>query len=248
MRILGLVAGAIALLGVLALTACSTPENEQDLVDLCPEGPSDLASAGFKDEASLRKFLVDNKVEEVNSIPVPLLTNFAWQLSKFPESVRNHLARLNAKYRILVGQGVAEDPQWGNHRLSTDGRNYIKVPGAAAYTTWLVVNRMNESGHGVSVALHERSHTLDISGVPGRTSQAGWGRLSSDPEWQSIIATDTVYQDIISRSCKTYCTQSPVEAFAESFAMYLACDRSRELISRSPRVGQFFESIINATK
>ncbi|CAN5720153.1 hypothetical protein BH10BDE1_BH10BDE1_04210 [soil metagenome] len=233
---------------VTALSGCSTPENEEDLVDLCPAGPNDVGAAGFRDEAHVRQFLAENKVELVNEIPLPLLVNFAWELRKYPESVRAHLARLDAKYRILVGRGVGEDPKWGGSMLSSDGRNYSRVSGAAAYTSWVVVNRMNEPGHGVSVVLHERAHTLDIWGVPGRTSTAGWGRLSSDPEWQSIIATDTVYQDVISRSCKTYCTQSPVEAFAETFAMYLGCEKSRALVSRSPRVVKFFESIIDATK
>ena len=240
MRFLG-----VAMLLVVGLTACSESDIPADGADLCAEAPSDLATAGFANEAELQIFLSDNKVEQVNSIGLVELTQFAWELKKMPASIRSHLAARDAKYRILHGQGVSEDPQflW---KMTGDGRDFSRVSGAAWLTTWTVTNRIYKGGM-VNLVLHERGHTLDAHGVPGRNASTGKGRLSSDPEWIDILKTDTVYQDVVTRSCGVYCDKSLVESFADAFAMYYACPRSHALMARSPRIVKFMESLVSAT-
>ncbi len=227
-----------------ALSACSESAIPGALQDICAEAPGDLASAGFKDGDELNQFLLDHRVTKVTEIPSNLAAQFAFELKKMPESLRKHMARNQREIRLLVGQGVADDPQFPKiESTGKDSRLFRGVPGTGGPVTTIVANKLYK-GHGcTSLVLHEHAHTLDYLGVPGRPAP-----LSSDSEWQKIIAEDPAYRESIGETCGTYCTESPVEAFAETFAMYYGCEKSRAIVQRSGRVVKFLESLTDATK
>lgn len=220
---------------------CTKSDIPADSSELCDEAPTDFGSAGFKSEAELQSFLAENKVDQVNPIALSHLVQFSYELKKMPAATRRYLAKLDARYRILSGKGVSEDPEFKWTKTS-DTRYYAGVAGAASAWTWTVVNKLY-SGSGINLVLHERAHTVDAWGVPGLGSSAPWFKLSSSPEWEAITKEDGVYRDIANRACGEYCNQSPREGFAEVYAMYHACPASRALVQRSPRLVQFFESI-----
>ncbi len=229
---------------VCGLSGCSESAIPSAPHELCAEAPTDAVSAGFKSDDDVNQFLKDNGVTKVNAIPAGFGAQFSWELKKFPETLRKHMVRSGREIRVLTGNGVGEDPKFPSiETTGKDSRRYRGVPGTGGPVTTIVVNKLYQ-GHGSSsLVLHEHAHTLDYLGVPGRATP-----LSSDPEWQKIIAEDGVYRESIADTCGEYCTSSPLEAFAETFSMYYACEKSRAIVERSPRVVKFLESLAEAAK
>lgn len=214
----------------------SLPEHSNSLLNYCDRAPRDLRAANFPTEESLSDFLQSNGVQIVNQVHKDYLVQFSFELRKFPANLSRYLVSNSVGIRILHGRGVADDPTF-SEGATFDGRSWKNVPGAGSNPTRIVVNRLYD-GHGsINLVLHERAHTLDYYGLPGR------GMLSNEREWNQIISEERPFIQLLDRVCGSYCTKNPAEAFAEAFAIYFSCERGRALLSESPRVLKFMQDL-----
>lgn len=240
---LGISLTAAAAAFALGFLGCGTVDEPTASHKLCQQAPSDLAQAGFESYEAVGQYLEHNGVVMVNEVSWSHRVQFAYELRKFPAPLLQYLAKRDVKIRIMNGRGVGEDPTFpAFEKTGKDERRWRGVPGSGGDPTRIVANRLYE-GHGcASLVLHEHAHTLDLVGVPGRE-----GQISKDPEWLAIMAEDPVYQDFAKKQCGDYCGD-PVEAFAETFALYHACSESRAIVQKSARVTRFFESLTTAVQ
>jgi len=219
----------------------SLPSRADSLVNACEQAPTDLEDAGFT-ESSLQDFLKENAVVKVNDIRESYVIQFAVEIRKFPTAPELYLAKNGGDFHILEGHGIGEDPSMGAFVKTFDGRTWMDVVGGGNEITRIVVNRLYE-GHGsANVVLHERAHTLDIHGLPLHKSA-----FSKDPAWDDIMKHDVDFALVMNKVCGDYCMQNPNEAFAESFAMYFACPKTRDYLKDSPKVMNFMKKFTDGT-
>lgn len=217
----------------------SIPEGPGSLLGLCDPQSGELASSGFKSEAELAAFLNSNKVTLVNNVPANYLVQFALELKLFPAGLRDYLSSRNVGFHLINGHAVIEDPTFNTYGATktNDGREWKNIVGVGTDPTRIVVNRLYQ-GHGsTNLVLHERAHTLDLQGLPGI------GMLSKSDEWSSILRDEMSFRLLMKNTCGTYCTENSLESFAEGFAIYFSCARSRTLLKDSPRTIQFMKKL-----
>ena len=225
----------------IALSSCakdlgqpSLPESSHSLLGYCAQAPNDLQSAGFSSETR-SEFLKQNKVLQVTDITDSYLTQFAFELAKFPEQLRSFLNNNDIGFHLVQGRGVSEDPSFPNFFSQTfDGRSWANVPGSgSADVTRVVVNRLYE-GHGsVNLVLHERAHTLD----------SNLGNVSSTSQWNAVLSSDSSFREILGKYCGDYCLGHSNEAFAEGFAIYYSCEKSKNLLASAGMATSFFDRL-----
>ncbi len=217
-------------------TRGSIPENPNSPNGLCKKAPTNLKSAGFENKEALERYLAENKIEQLNSISIEYLIQFAFELKRFPSNINSYLVKLGIGFRVLQGKGVAEDPTFDGGESTPDGRSWSTVPGSGGNPTRIVANRLY-SGHGsANLVLHERAHTLDFEGTSTHPSI-----FSTDNEWLELMNTEKSFMTELQFYCGDYCTKNPAEAFAEGFAMYFSCEESRTVVESSPKVLDFFK-------
>lgn len=229
------------------------------LAGVCPGN----GSAPFLSTGEIEDFLRDKRIVMVNSIDRQHVENFYMEFQKFPEALMNEMLTMKADIHILQGTGVTEDPTWNKDDIysGSGGRGWDIVPGSGGFPyykmalekngaagksvpTRIVVNQLYNTsnpigGHGSeNLFLHEHGHSLD--------SLYAAHDVSSSPAFQEIFTEeDTQYLRLI---CPTHCFTADginyVEAFAEAFTHFTACDTSRRQMEyRAPRMAGFFADL-----
>lgn len=222
--------------GVSATASLPKTELSRFSGSFCKKAPTSLESLGYRTEGELSDFFKNNNVEFVTSITPEHQVQFAYELKHFPEGLLKYLVQDNVTIRIMEGKGVGEDPTFPQNTSTPDGRIWNTVPGSGESPTRIVVNRLYE-GHGsFNLVLHEHGHTLDFNGL-------GEGKLSSLKKWRDIMEKDTNLMKVLQEYCGDYCTKSPIEAFAETMAIYFGCDESRELLKDSPLAVEYMREL-----
>jgi hypothetical protein len=230
------------------------------LAGVCPqmgEHP-DLSNGEIED------FIKENRIVLVNKVDREHILNFHHELQKFPEALMKEMLTMQADIHILQGTGVSEDPTWDKQDVQSGsgGRGWDIVPGSGGYPyykmavqksgvtdlksipTRIVVNQLyNKSnpigGHGSeNLFLHEHGHSLD--------SLYAAHDVSSSSTFQNIFSKENV--SYLRSICPTHCFNGDeinfVEAFAESFTHYSACDLSRQKMEvDAPKIAEFFAGL-----
>jgi hypothetical protein len=172
------------------------------------------------------------------------INQFLFEYEKIPGPLRSEMREIGGRTHLISGTGVTADPTWDRAlSLTRDGRGWDNVVGSSGfpylqYPTRVVVNRLYE-GHGsVNVVLHEHGHSLD--------SNYETRGISNTSEWQELIS-DAPVKNLLHALCGTYCSENAVEAFAELFAYYHACDKSRNYLEeKAPAAANFFRNFQSA--
>lgn len=204
----------------------------------------------------LDDFLKENRVVMVNKVENEHLVNFYHEVQKFPESLMNEMLIMKADIHILQGTGVAQDPTWEKQFVisGSGGRGWDIVPGAGGFPyykmagghsipTRIVVNQLYNTfddigGHGSeNLFLHEHGHSLD--------SLYADHDISKTPKFRELFSEENV--PYLKSICPTHCFTADginyIEAFAETFTHFNACDASRMNMERSaPAIANFFNS------
>jgi hypothetical protein len=235
------------LTSVFLVAACgrgaSVPENERSLTKLC--GAPTLASSelDFASSEDLNKFLDVFKIKFIKTQNTPDATHvdqkvkeFVAEFLKFPRSLREHMSAQGVSIHLIYGEGVAEDPSFPADPLTHDGRRWSKVPGSGGNPTRVVINHLYDNHGSVNLVLHEHAHSLDL----GATDLA---TLSSSAEWKKVMDEDKHLMGVLDHYCGDYCTKDAVEAFAEAFAMFYACDRSRDFVAHATLAQAYFQQL-----
>lgn len=199
-------------------------------------------------------FLKDNRIVMVNNIDREHLLNFYSEFQKFPQTLMEEMLVMQADIHILQGTGVAEDPTWEKkHVISgSGGRGWDIVPGSGGFPnfkmaggysipTRIVVNQLYNfydpiGGHGSeNLFLHEHGHSLD--------SLYADHDISQTPKFRELFTEENV--PYLKSICETHCFTKDginyVEAFAETFTHFNACDASRINMERkAPAIADFF--------
>ncbi len=223
----------------------SIPPRSKSAIDLCARPSVSKTSLGFGSSADLESFLSKNKIKVVSSRNLPNgdileahVLGFVFEFLKVPEVVRQFLVAAGVGIHLIYGRGVGEDPSFPNYSHTPDGRRWDEVPGSGGNPTRVVINRLYE-GHGsVNLLLHEHAHSFDYVGIPGKGT-----RISNDSRWDHVMSHDLVLRDVLQKNCGDYCTENPVEAFAETFAYLHACDASRSLLVDANLARAFFQEL-----
>lgn len=182
-------------------------------------------------------------------VSLTYVEQFKNEMSKFPLSLQRELNRAGNKIHILEGEGVTVDPTWEPvHEKTFDGRPWSDVPGSGGSTarghkkapTRIVINSMYAKHGSANLLLHEHAHSLDsISTLHGISNSLVWTRI------QEMEPGVTKFLDQV---CGKYCTENVEEGFAELFANYYGCAKSRQQMEQElPLVSKFF-SRFHSTK
>ncbi len=202
-------------------------------------------------------FLKDNRIVMVNSVDREHLLNFYQEFQKFPESLMQEMLVMKADIHILQGTGVTEDPTWEKiHVVSgSGGRGWDIVPGSGGFPyykmagghsipTRIVVNQLYNTtsdigGHGSeNLFLHEHGHSLD--------SLYDDHDISKTPKFRKLFSEENL--PYLKSICPTHCFTAEginyIEAFAETFTHFNACDSSRMNMEReAPAIADFFAAL-----
>lgn len=212
----------------------------------------------------LEDFLREKRIVLVNKIDREHILNFHHELQKFPELLMNEMLTMKADIHILQGIGVTEDPTWNKEdkESGSGGRGWDIVPGSGGFPyykmaldkagikdgqsipTRIVVNQLYNTsnplgGHGSeNLFLHEHGHSLDSLYAPHD--------VSSSPAFQDLFKPEAI--SYLKQICPTHCFTTDgvnfVEAFAETFTHFTACDSSRlEMENRAPEIADFFANL-----
>lgn len=205
-------------------------------------------------QGEVEDFLKDNRIVMVNQVDREHLLNFHKEFQKFPSSLMEEMLTMKADIHILQGTGVMEDPTWEKEHVvsGSGGRGWDIVPGSGGFPyfkmagghsipTRIVVNQLynttNEiGGHGSeNLFLHEHGHSLD--------SLYDAHDISATPKFRMLFSEENL--PYLRSICPTHCFTKDginyVEAFAETFTHYNACDASRINMERkAPEIADFF--------
>lgn len=206
----------------------------------CP-APPEPTTVRSMDE--LMPILRSNRIEILEGSPITPLNveKFLVEYNKMPGHFRNELLSNKARIRIMEGTGVGMDPSLKDKVTVEGTRLWINVPGGggqprANVPMRIAINHLHDHSHGASnLFLHEHAHTLD--------SLYGTHSLSSSPVFQNLIHNAPRSREFLQRLCSNeYCTpDKPVEAFAELFSYYHACERTRSHMEQAvPEIAEFF--------
>jgi len=211
----------------------------------CPR-PAEPASPRSMEE--LRPILEANKIEILDNNTVSPLNveNFLSNYNMMPENFRNEMIRGGAEIRLMEGTGVGIDPTLTATTTVEGTRQWINVPGAggnvrANVPTRIAVNHLYDNHGSLNLVLHEHAHTLD--------SLYGDHALSSSPAWTNLMAGTPRATEFLNVLCTDqYCTpDKPIEAFAELFTYYYACESSRSHMEEIvPEIAEFFSRFNSA--
>lgn len=205
-----------------------------------------VAQVQSKTREELDRILKENNVEIVSEISnEQYLWDFVAELQRFPATLRRELASAGGKIHIFDDsvsskKGVTADPSWsrGAKIEGKEGRSWDTLPGSggwvgttlnSAVPTRIAVNKLTPgpgSNHGcTSLFLHEHGHML------GNRYGPGFG-LHNQPEFKALLQ-DPNWGPVMGKLCaNNYCNQNNEadreEAFAELFAYYHTCEKSRQ--------------------
>lgn len=181
-------------------------------------------------------FFEENGVKEVQKSPEQYLIQFAHELIKMPLLMRKFLVGKGVQIHTIFGKSVKDDPSFSPREEKTfDGRQWDTIVGTGGNPTRVVVNSLYENHGCSSVVLHEHAHTLDLH-------SSWWRNLSSAKSWKAVMA-EPQFAKLISENCGKYCTENPPEAFAEAFALYYNCEKSRQILAASSAAIAYFKDL-----
>lgn len=211
----------------------------------CPRPPEPATPRSMEE---LRPILEANKIEilENNTVTPINVENFLSNYNMMPENFRREMIQGGAKIRLMEGTGVGIDPSLTATTTVEGTREWINVPGAggsirANVPTRIAVNHLYDKHGSLNLVLHEHAHTLD--------SLYGDHALSSSPTWTNLIASAPRATEFLNVLCANqYCTpEKPIEAFAELFTYYYACESSRSHMEEIvPEIAEFFSRFNSA--
>lgn len=212
--------------------------------------------------AELTPILEANNVEILsgNTVQPGNVESFLAEYNKMPESLRTEMISRRAGIRIMEGSGIGIDSSMtATHTtedLDGDGqgdRDWMFVPGGGGFVnqyhnipTRLAINNLynTHGGHGhgaTNLVLHEHAHTLD--------SIYGDHALSSSAPFRRLLRETPRSAEFLNMLCTGgYCAQDkPIEAFAELFAYYHNCERTRSHMEEiAPEFATFFRDLTSA--
>ncbi|MBY0412544.1 MAG: hypothetical protein K2Q18_00190 [Bdellovibrionales bacterium] len=209
---------------------------EGNALGFCGQVPTSLSSAGFANTNDLQDFYKKFNITLVNEVPLNYQVQFVNELRKIPESYLNFTIKTfySSEIRVISGNGVGEDPTFTGV-TTADGRDWKTVPGAGGGPTYIVANKLYKNHGSFDLVVHEYMHTFDRTRILDTA-------ISSSTEWKNLMG-DPNLNRILQLTCGDYCTKNPVEAFAETMAIYYGCGRSNALLKSSPSVISFIQRI-----
>lgn len=212
--------------------------------------------------AELAPILEANNVEILrgNTVQPGNVESFLAEYNKMPESLRNEMVSRRAGIRLMEGSGIGIDSSMTATRTTEDldgdgegDRDWMFVPGGGGFVnrhhnipTRLAINHLysthGDHGHGATnLVLHEHAHTLD--------SIYGDHSLSSSQRFRDLLEETPRSEEFLNMLCTGgYCApDKPIEAFAELFAYYHNCDRTRTHMEQvAPEFAAFFRDLTSA--
>lgn len=122
-----------------------------------------------------------------------------------------------------------------------------EIPNLNYVPTRIVVNQLYNytnpvGGHGsVNLYLHEHAHSLD--------SLYADHDISSSPAFKNLFKNEENVR-YLRKACSSHCgtgtNVAPIEAFAELFATYHACQSARETMeAEAPEIANFFADLVS---
>ena len=190
----------------------------------------------------------DNNISVLqnNNVDTRNVERFLSELEKFPLGLRNEMKARGARITLMEGNGVTVDPSF-SHSHTHDGRGWDSVPGSGGEVsrfhnipTRIVINHLYDQHGANNLILHEHAHTLD--------SLYGRHGLSATPTFRNLLRDTPRSDEFLRMLCTgTYCSSSPVEAFAELFAYYYGCEETkRDMEEKVPQIAEFFRNFNSA--
>ena len=216
----------------------------------CKKGIDAAPGWAKLDQPTMQAWLDQSRVTQVTAgITRDEIDQFMAEFARIPRAFRQAVAASLGDVHLIHGTGVTEDPSWPVASSNTfDGRIWATVPGAGGSPylsaqhveapTRFVVNRLYQ-GHGsINLVLHEFGHAID-----SLRSSHGFSNL---PQWHSLLDDPaTALHKAMGQACGTYCSDHSGEGFAETFAMYYACDDTRQWLQRNaPEAAQWMSELI----
>lgn len=228
----------ISMIFSLVLISCGKDRSKQEqslrsLNQLCPPKSNSLELWKAEFSRSPEQWAQDHGVVLLSPIPQGLMIQFNRELNQIPEPLRSQLAKLDSPMELLIGRDLYDhpteykEPHWRT-RIGVGGS--IRPFSAAT----IVVNRMYVRGStgSTNVALHEYGHWVEM-----------WlAELGHDWRPDFTDAYPEEYEALESL-CGSHC-QWPHERYAEGFAAYFTCDRSRQwMLDNMPQISKIFKDL-----
>ncbi len=213
----------------------------------CPETPLPTSPRSMEE---LAPTLRANNIEilDGNTVNSANVERFLTEYNKMPQQFRSELITGGARIRIMEGSGVGIDPSLTATHTVEGKREWINVPGGGGLITEnfniptrLAINHLYHNHGASNLVLHEHAHTLD--------SLYGEHALSSSPTWSRLMDNSPRAREFLNVLCsEQYCTpDKPVEAFAELFSYYYACEDTRSHMEAIvPEIADFFRNFNSA--
>lgn len=230
---------AILILFCLVFSSCGKdsgqPEEKERITSLrhlcSPESDSlDLWQKEFS--VSPKKWAKEHGAILLEPIPEGLLVQFNRELNKIPEPLFSQLVSLESQIELFIGENMRDHPNGFNEE------NWQRAMGAGGTLNPLspaavVVNRIYDNYTcSSSIVLHEYGHWVEIwleeLGVDWR------------PEFTDAYPEEFA---VLEGLCGSH-YQWPHERFAEGFAAYFSCERSRQwMLENMPQTSKTFEEL-----